>query len=177
MGGSAFVYKLPHFDLLHLWQRTCKYILVFSWIFGLLLGMHAAVQSGDSFSLMMRGFDLTVSISGLLLMVALPFLLSAFAVYFSQPLFLLLTVLGKAFVFGFSSCGLLTAYGDAFWLMQLLLMFSDFASLPFLMWFWFRCVESTLRSHVRTGLVLTAVMIALVVVDICIVSPFVTVLL
>ena len=171
------MYKSHHFDLLNFWQRTCKYILVFTWIFGLVLGLYAALRSGDSFALMMRGFDLTVSISGLLLMVALPFLLSAFAVYFSQPLLFLLTVLGKAFVFGYCSCGLVTAYGDAFWLMQLLLMFSDFASLPFLMWFWFRCAHGAVKNHIKTWLVLAAVVTALVVVDICIVSPFVTMLL
>ena len=171
------MYKTHGFHLLDLWQRTCKYILAFTWIFGLLLGVYAAAHSGNSFSLMMRGYDFTVSISGLLLMNALPFLLSALAVYLSQPILLLTVVAFKAFLFGYCCCGLMTVYGDDFWLMQLLLMFSDLALSPLLMWFWVRCLQQPGQCSVQAGLIFSVVIIAVTAVDICIVSPLVTLLL
>ena len=177
MGSRVFMYKIHQFNLLKFCQRTCIYILACLWILGLLLGIYTAVQSGDSFSLMMRGRDLTVSIFGLLLTVVLPFLLSAIAVYLSHPFLLLGIVFGKAFLFGYCCCGLLTVYGDAFWLIQPLLMFSDLLSLPFLMRFWLRSFRQPEQLRIRSCLLLLVIPVAIAVVDICIVSPFVTVLL
>lgn len=162
-----------HPNLLLFWQRSCKLFLLLCWILGLLLGMISAAGAGDSFFLMMRGADnLTVSIPGLLLVTALPFLFTAFAVFFSQPWLLLLLAFMKAFSFGFCAFGIMAVYGTASWLVGFLLMFTDACTMPLLMWLWLRHCDLSGQRFSRDVVVCFAAALVLGIIDICLISPF-----
>lgn len=164
--------------LLNFWQRSCKLILAACWILGLIAGMLVAAGAGDSFSLMMRGVGFSaVSIPGLLLVTALPFLLTALAVFLSQPWMLLLLVFVKAFSFSFCASGIMAVYGSASWLVRFLLMFADGCTLPLLMWLWLRHGDLSGKQVSRDLAVCTAAALALGLLEICAVSPFAAMLL
>ena len=155
---------------------TCKLLIGFCWISGLLFGMYAASVAGDTFLLMMRGDVSTVSIPGLLI-AFLPFLLTAFAVFLPHPGFLIPLVLWQSFSYGFCACGLSAVYHGAAWLVRFLLMFSQIATVPLLMWLWLR--KCDFPDSFRTGELAAcgAAVILIGVLDYCMVSPFAAMLL
>lgn len=154
-------------------QSACKFWLLLLWCAGLILGVFFACQADDSTILMMRSAaSAPVSISGLLVVFLLPFLLSASAVYLSQPLLLLATAFAKAFSFGFCAYAVDSAFRSAGWLMCLLLMFSDLCFLPVLMWFWLRHITGNRRSADVDLAVCAAIAVCIGLFDYCIVSPF-----
>ncbi len=167
------MHKNPSEGLPHLWQRSCKTALCISWIFGLMFGIWLSAVAGDSFFLTMRGADFSaVSIPGLLLVTALPFLITATAVFLSQPWLLICLVLLKAAAFGFCACGIIAAYGSASWLVSILLMFTDLCALPQLMWLWLRHGDMTKKAlWGDLSLCLSMVMI-LGILDYSFVMPF-----
>ena len=152
-------------------SMTCKLMLCFCWIGGLLFGLFAAVNAGDSFFLTMRGDVSTMSIPGLLI-TFLPFLLTAFAVFLPHPGYLVPVVLWEAFSYGFCGYGLSAAYHGAAWLIRCLLMFSQIASVTLLMWLWLRKCDSP-DSFSPVTLVACGAAVALIgALDFCLVSPF-----
>ena len=158
-------------------QRSCKRIPIFCWILGLTAGMLVAAGAGDSFSLMMRGADFSaVSIPGLLI-TFLPFLLTAFAVYSSQPWILTLLILCKSFSFGYCTFGIMAVYNSASWLVRWLLMFSDCCSAAFLMWLWLRQCDSPGKCFLKEIAACTAAGLLVAILDICAISPFAAMLL
>lgn len=172
------MHKSDPLTLPNFWQRSCKPILIFLWIFGLFFGVWLAVGADDSSFLMMRGADLvTVSIPGLLLITVLPFLFTAIAVFLSKPWLLSALVFAKAAMFGYSAGWVTAAYGTASWIVRILLMFSDVCTMPLLMWLWLRCCILSKRSAGRDmgRCFLGATIIGLL--DILAVSPFAALLL
>ena len=155
---------------------TCKVMLGTCWFFGLLLGMYAAANAGDSFLLTMRGDLETVSIPGLLITL-LPFLLTAFAVSLPHPGFLLPLVLSRAFVYSYSAYGLAIVFRGAAWLARILLMFSRMASVPLLMWLWLRKCDYPDSFRMKELAVCGAAVVLIAVLDYCVVSPFAAALL
>lgn len=152
-------------------EPTCKCLINFCWIVGLLTGIVAAAGAGDSFFSLMRGRDVSpVSIVGLLI-TFLPFLFTAFAVYLPAPVLLIPTVLAKAFLYGFCLFAITLSYGDGAWLVQLLLLFADVGSTVLLMLLWLRHGDGPEMPPVLFGSVLAAAL-ALKALDICVVMPF-----
>ena len=170
------MHMISHSDPRNFPALTCKLLLGACWIAGLLLGMYAAVTSGNSFLLMMRGDVSTVSIPGLLI-TFLPFLLTAIAVLMPHPGYLIPVILWKAFSFGYSACGLTIAYHSAAWLVRFLLMFNQLATVPLLMWLWLR--KCDFPEFIRpVELAVCGGVTALVgLLDYCLISPFAAVLL
>lgn len=120
-------------------RKVSTIILALFWIFGLVLGCCFHLSCGSSTVSMMCGaLDGTVSIVSLLSVILFPFLLSALAVFFFKPSLLPIIAFCKAFSLAFVAAGLLSAYGSAGWLAQLLLMFSDICTTPLLWLFWVR---------------------------------------
>lgn len=154
---------------------TCKLLLGACWIAGLLFGMYAAVASGNSLLLMMRGDVSTVSIPGLLI-ISLPFLLTAVAVFLSHPGVLVPMVLWEAFGFGFCAYGFVISFGGAYWLAWLLLMFPRVAAVPLLMWLWLRCCEVPNRYRIGEIAACGAAVALVGVVDHCLIAPCAAVL-
>ena len=114
----------------------------FVWVSGLILGALTSVSADISLASTMRAALCGgMSIFGLLVVVLLTLFLSAYAVYFSQPVLLVSVVFLKAFLFAYTGAGLLTLYPSSGWLIRYLLMFSDTLMMPLLWWFWL-CAES-----------------------------------
>ncbi len=141
-GGSYFMHKTSVLNLQISQATTSRIQLSALWILGLAAGIVLAFQTDSAFhALMRRAFASPVSIVGFAVVFGLPFLFTAFAVMISQPGILLLAAFGKAFSFGFIACTLELAFAPAGWLLRLLFLFSDLASLPALLWLWQRGLE------------------------------------
>jgi len=76
-------------------------------------------------------------------------LFSAFAVYISQPVLLIPIAFCKAFLFSYTSIGILTAFGSAGWLIHLLFMFGDILTLPLLWYFWSKFLSDNCSHAIR----------------------------
>lgn len=149
---------------------TCKLLSGVCWICGLLVGMYAAAGAGDLLLLTMRGNCLAVSISGLLITL-LPFLLTAIAVFLPHPGFLIPVILWKAFTYGFCAYGLAIVYHGAAWLVRILLMFSQTATVPLLMWLWLRKCNSSELFRSGELAACGAAVVVVGILDYCLISP------
>ena len=86
------------------WRKYSFLFLAFCWIAGLLSGASVYLAAGDSLNSLMRSAVMRpVSIVSLLCVTMFPFLISAFAVYISEPWLLLIVSFGDAFVLSFVS--------------------------------------------------------------------------
>lgn len=121
--------------------------LAFVWLMGLIFGIYYSSFGGSSyFSLMRSAACSPVSIVGLLSVALLPFLFSAFAVYTRSNFLLWMLCFIKGCLFAFVSMGVFAAYGNAGWLVRLLMMFSDLLCLVFLWLCWIRCACTGFRN-------------------------------
>lgn len=154
-------------------RKYSIFILAFIWCFGIIIGVGSYLSAGDSFvSLMRMAAGRNVSIVNLLISSMLPFLFSAFAVYLHSMQLLAVLCFLKAWLFGFVSCGVLTAFGSAGWLVWLMLMFSDIFCLIPLWWYWISQFRSANRVHgTRLAGCLSAVLL-IVSLDYSFISPF-----
>lgn len=163
-----FKQGLPRF-----WRKGSTLFLAFFWFLGLAFGILFFLLSGDSFVSLMRGtLTSSVSIIRVLCVSLLPFLLSAFAVFISEPRLLLLICFGKAFLFSFVSFGVIQAFGSAGWLVRWLLLFSDCASVPVLYWFWLRNISGNSRFCFWEICGFLSMELLIGSIDYCLVSPF-----
>lgn len=147
--------------------------LAFPWISGLVTGVVTSYFAGNSFFSLMRSvISSPVSIVGLLSAMLLPLLFSAFAVYISSPWLLIPTVFLKGFFYAYLCFGILLCFGDAGWLIRLLLIFSDTLMLPVFWMYWIRGLRGG-RSDllIRTAPAFsTALLIGSI--DFSVISPF-----
>ncbi len=133
--------RFLHHIFVFLRRKSSTVILAFCFLSGLISGLLLFRQAAFSVSLMRSALCSDVSIFRLLCVILLPFLFSAFAVYFSKPRVLYLIAFLKAFLFAFVSAGITLAFGSAGWLVRWLVMFSDCLSLPLLWLYWQRNVS------------------------------------
>lgn len=139
------------------------------YLFGALL---AAQATGTSVSLIHDALISSVSITRLLPVMILPFLVSAFAVHLRQQWLFLPLAFCRSFGVSYLSALILCSFDYAGWLLTLLFLFSDFFSLALLCWFWIHSVaEGSRRPTADTALVLLSV-IGIVSFDCHLVSPF-----
>ncbi len=118
------------------------FLLAFSWVGGLLVGVFAACSADEFlFPLMRTAVFSGVSIVSVLTAHLLPFLLSAFTVFFSGRALVCPIVFCKGFCFAFVSVGILASFGCAGWLFRLLLCFADLLTMPLLYRYWHRCLD------------------------------------
>ena len=131
--------QLFHRNMPAWWRKYCFLFLAFCWIAGLLSGASACLAAGASLISLMRGAAARpVSIVSLLGVTMFPFLLSAFAVYISEPWLLLPVSFGDAFVLSFVSLGVMRCGGSAGWLVRWLLVFSASLASPLMYLYWLR---------------------------------------
>ena len=148
-------------------------ILVFAWIFGLLIGAVFSVSADKLLFSTMRGAILSsMSITGPVTVVLLPLLLSAYAVYFSQPAMLVLVVFLKAFLFAYTGAGLLMLYPVSGWLLRWLLMFSDTMVMPILWLIWLSDSTEGSAFKVRRIAICMAGAMLISCVDLFQIAPF-----
>ena len=157
--------------------RTPRTLLALFWAAGLLLGAIFSL-SADTLLLptMRTALFGSMSISGLLASLLLPLLFTAFAVYISQPILILLIAFLKAFLFSFTAMGLLMTFGASAWLIRILLMFSETLTLPLLWWLWMYLLSE--NCMVRYGTIPVGLAIVLFgCVDYTFIGPFLAALL
>lgn len=122
-------------------------LLTLIWCFGVLMGTMYAQSLKQAFiDVFCVPFSAHLSFVGFLSPTVLPFLLSAFAVYFSKPKLLYCLCGFKAFSYAFCNYGISMALGPGNWLFRLLYMFSDFLGMPLLFCFWSRHTSGTKAS-------------------------------
>ena len=139
-------------------RKYPTFILAFIWCFGILCGITAAHRAGDStVSLMRMAAFRPVSIVNLLTVSVLPFVFSAVSVYLRSWQMLSALCFFKALLFGFVSSGVYIAFGDAGWLVWLMIMFSDIFCLIPLWWYWITCSDFRTRPVLRMAICLIAV--------------------
>lgn len=123
-------------------RREGRWLLAFGWALGLICGYCLFLHTDDPvLSLMRTAVKCRVSISGLVNVTLIPFLISAMAVSLSRPRLLALVAWGKAFSFAFVSLCTLRAFGGGGWLAWPLVMFSDICVMPVLWLYWLRHIS------------------------------------
>lgn len=172
-GADIFMARFLHQTDLDPSRKFYRHLLALCWTAGLGCGVFLWFLADDSVASLMRSsLSGSVSIVGLLSVTFLPFLLSAIAVYFSGPWFLLLICLGKGIVFSFVSMASVASFGGSGWLIRLLLCFSDCLSMPLLYWFWLRCIHSSVRGSVVRFFAAGALYFLIGSIDYCYIVPF-----
>lgn len=155
------------------WCKLSTFLLALSWVAGLLLGVCSAFSASSFLVPMMReSIGCSVSIPGLLVAAFLPFLFSIYAVYLSEPWFLLIISTLKAFCFGFCACGVSLAFGHCSWLVRFLFLFTDVFSIPVLYWYWVKHIKIETKPIVQETLVCMGFVACFVAIDYCFVAPF-----
>lgn len=157
-------------------NHRCKghvILLAFLWISGLLCGMFFISAAGDLFSsLMYAAAFCRVSIVGLAAVLLFPLIVSAVAVYMAVPAFVLPICFLKAFCYGCVLFVSSAAFGNAGWLMRILLLFSDSCMMVPLHWFWCRHLSGR-RDSLKRDLTVCVVLAAFIgSVDYFLVSPY-----
>ncbi len=165
--GCAKVYFRP------IWRKFSPWLLAFSWLLGMLLGIPTAVASSSILVPMMRqSVQCSVSIPGLFTAAVVPFLLSAFAVSLSEPWLLLIISTLKAFSYSFCACGVSLAFGQSSWLVRFLFLFSDHLLIPLLYLYCVRHIRCEVphRPWEMCGFIGTSLLIGGI--DYFLVAPF-----
>lgn len=150
--------------------RVC--FLAFLWISCLVVGCYIA--SNDSFvvSLMRFAPGSEVSIVGLTVSLILPLFISVVGLYFCKSAVIYTFSSIKAFCTGYLLYAVSTAFGNAGWLIRLLLLFSDTGITIVILWLLFRHLngrKKTFKADVMLSF-FAAIMIGMV--DYLLVAPF-----
>ena len=114
-----------------------------------------------------------VSIVGFFVSIFLPFLFTSLSIVTHNPVYCLTVCFIKALAFGFTGSVVAYFYMSAGWLVRLIFLFSDCCTLPVLFLLWLNVLSSEERTHCQR-LVLGCVLycIAVIVIDYCVISPF-----
>ena len=149
------------------------FLLGVAWIAGLLSGCGLFLSANIPLSLMRGVLDSSVSIVTMLTNLMLPFLLSAFAVYLSQPWMLILFGYLKLFLVGYVSLGITVSFDSAGWLLRMLILFADLISLPLLFWYQYKGVRGSMVCSPLFSSVIFAICILVGCINYVYVLPFV----
>lgn len=155
---------------LQLWQRKgrCLFLALF-WYLGLLCGsFYAAVSSFFTMHSIMHG---AITIGTHIAAAILPFLLSAFAIYISVPALVLPICFVKSFLIAFVSMEILHSFGAAGWVYCVLILFGNYAVLPFLYWYWLRHYSKMRPFSVKEFILLLFVVVLIALVSIYVILP------
>lgn len=135
-------------DSFHCRRKDLHRLLAFCFCLGLAGGSFTFLLAGKTLLPLMRSaLYAPVSIVGILCVSVFPILISAYAVFLSNFLLLLSLSFARAFLFSFVSLGISQAFASAGWLMQGLLLFGGWTSLPVLYWYWLRNLSPGRRFH------------------------------
>lgn len=152
-------------------QPVCLFCII--WLCGLAGGVFIATGLDHTHFLLMRPSNLYgLSIFRQLAAVYLPFLFAAYAVSIDNPKLLLVLCFVKAFAFSFCGCLVFNAYGTAGWLVRLLLLFTDVFTIPVLIWYCLRHIDSQIYSAKRDLIICILLITIVVCFDYFVISPF-----
>lgn len=118
-------------------RRCGFFFLITACVLGFIFGYWIFGLGQALFSSLMRSASCySVSIVGLLLVVALPFLISALAVAYNKPLIIYILCFVKSILYSVCAFAVYSTYGSAGWLMQFLVLFLDNCTMVFLWIVW-----------------------------------------
>ena len=151
-----------------------KYAVVaICWISSLLIGsLVAAVFAVDSVSVRKLLVNSKTSILWLTISVLLPFLLSALSVCLGRGTALPWILFANGFVFAYVSHCVFTMAGNAGWLLQPMLLFTQYCMAPFFCWFVIRHYEGNAGAIHRDLWVCAIAAILFSAADCYFISPF-----
>ena len=154
--------------------QGCRILLPVVWCLGLFLGIAFSCCS-DTFSSLMRvALWSDVSIVGLATVILLPYLLTAVAVFISQPILILSVAFCKAFLFAACGSAIALAFGYSGWLIRMLLQFSDCTGIPVLYLLWNRCLNRDRMQLIGAFTAALALLFVLGSIDHWVIAPFVS---
>lgn len=149
------------------------YLLAFFTLCGCSLGVYTSHKSDSiSFHLMRMAVTCPVSIVGLVFVILLPFLITAFAIWISKPYLFLPVSFFNSFSFTLILCYTITVFDTAGWLVCLMLLFSNISVQFCLNWIWIRYFNGTSGSSAEDLLVCVFGLLAIVVIDYLFVAPY-----
>lgn len=155
------------------WSRNYKYLLVGSWVAGLLTGQFLLMRADASVHIMLHSAVLQpASLAGLLVAAVIPFVFAAIVVSFSRPWMLVLLCFARSLMFSYIVLGIAVSFGDACWLIRWLFLFSRFVTASLEYWYWHRCIAKGCGFDVVFFMFLLSIIFLVVSFDYCIVMPF-----
>lgn len=159
-------------------RKPSTIVLAFVLCVGYFLGAVLALLSDQfSVSLMHTAVLSRGSIVSILSVLLLPFLFTAFAVFVRRYQLLVPIAFFRAVIFSYVCSVIVCIYGSSGWLILLLFLFSDCASLPVLCWLWVRSISSREQKLLRNIFYVFVPLLGIVYLDYRFVSPFLVMLL
>ena len=178
LGGIQLSFSFKNTQRADLISFPHKTILVLVWLVGQVIGFYSGSQVPISVvSLMCLPTFGQVSIVWLFFSAAFPFLLSFIALLFSIRHLLISTVFLKAYSFTYSICCIVTAFGSAGWLMQLLCFSTSTTGTLIFLWFIFSYPKYSKTQRSQCLLLCTVSIVSFVCFDYFAIAPFVSALL
>ena len=151
------------------------FALAFIWALCLTIGVCLGVNCPQPYLRVLyyaAGSPLTVS--GLLISVLLPYGLCMYGTYWKRRWLVYISCSIKILTFAFCSAALSVAFGSSGWLIRFLFQFSDFMTLGVFCWF---CMRSVMNIARKQDFIISFIVYLMVgVLDYCIVSPFLVML-
>ena len=159
-------------------QRKLRLLFIVVFLLGIAVGasLSALVQNSLFTWICSASFG-QASFLGLAVVLTGPLLVSFLAFYFTVPILILPIAFMKAVIFGFCGCCILFAYGDAGWLVRLLLLFSDSTMLTALCWYWLKHLDGTRFGLKQNTLLCLLSALIIGITDYMYISPFAAILL
>ena len=153
-------------------SRKCgTMILAFTWTLGLCLGLCAMVV-GSNYDAFLRAVELKPTFFSIMSILLLPIVISVLAVFAGQRWILYPLAFLKAFAFAYVGWSIVLTFGSAGWLIRLLVMFSDCASVPLLLWYWNRVLTSEGNAMVPATVSVVLTVLGIGLIDYEVISPF-----
>lgn len=151
------------------------YRLLGLWTLGLISGALAgSFRATDYFSLMRRALCAPVSVVSLFICVILPFAVTIVAGFWGKPWFIYVLSATKAFAFTYTGSICLISFGVSGWLVRVLLLFTQIATVPALWYVWLSfCRRKKELTYFSFSLLLLYLAL-IVLLDYYLIAPYLT---
>ena len=170
---DVYMARFLHHDFSSPHRRSYMHVLAVLWTAGLLSGIWAWAITGPSVLPLMRSTLLgPVSIVSLLFSTGLPFLFSAFAVFFSCQWLVFPIAFCKGICYSYVSMGILSSFSNAGWGLWILIQISDAVTLPLLYRFWQTCLLPADGYFPHRCMVTASILLLAGSVDYSLIQPF-----
>lgn len=168
MSGAICKYERNQF------RFSSNSLLSTIWLSCLLIGVVFALRAANNHASLARWIIKIYSAAPQkYMLLILPFLLSAAAVFISRPYWLYCICGIQAVLFSVSASILCLHYGQAGWLAYWMFMFPNACSLPFLYCYWLNILSNNNGEGIRQYFLLLPIL-ALIIVDYRIIAPYVS---
>lgn len=155
---------------------TKVFLVATFWLLGLVAGV--CFINWTSFSSLMYSVHYPrISILGLIISLAIPFVISYILLRFLNFYFILPIIFIKAFSFIFGYGAIMIAYGNAGWLVSGMLLFSDFSVVVLLLFIWYSSATGQCCNPRKRVILYILIPTLIGCYDYFVVSPYVAMLL